>query len=84
MRDEEDKGDAYSEGVYFSVRRPPLEKTGMSFPEAEGSDRPAIPGGLIAGVDGGGWEKKRTKVSGVGLVGSIDISKAACIVFLCR
>ncbi len=46
--------------ICLSVKKTPLEKTGMSFPEAEGSDRSAIPGRPIAGVDGGGGKEDNT------------------------
>ena len=37
----------------MSVKKSRLDKTGMSYPDAKGSDRSAIPGRPIAGVDGG-------------------------------
>ena len=43
--------------VCLAVRKSRLEKTRMSFSDAEGSARSAIPGRPSAGVDGG--EEKR-------------------------
>jgi len=51
--EKDDRG--HGKNICMSVKNSGLEKTRMSFSDPKGSDRSAILGRPIAGVDGGGY-----------------------------
>lgn len=84
MRDEGVNG----KSICLSVKKARLEKTRMSFPDAKGSDRSAIPGRPIAGVDGGGEGKEDNTGCGSGRLcevvrPAINAASATAQLFFC-